>query len=168
MQYVQIAGADHVPQLQRRKETMHLFATFLRDEPVDQLPGIIPFSPEQIQQLERRGEERIQVQDSQRFLSHRHSDLILKAEIVDMNFFGVLLELDVEQAVCATAYPRDLALHLEDEVGEFQIECLIFEQDDTQLRALFKHGSFEVAERLLRFVQMQKVLSQTEVFDAAI
>jgi len=79
-----------------------------------------------------------------------------------------LLELDVEQAVCATAYPRDLALHLEDEVGEFQIECLIFEQDDTQLRALFKHGSFEVAERLLRFVQMQKVLSQTEVFDAAI
>ncbi len=168
MQYVQIAGADHVPQLQRRKETMHLFATFLRDEPVDQLPGIIPFSPEQIQQLERRGEERIQVQDSQRFLSHRHSDLILKAEIVDMNFFGVLLELDVEQAVCAAAYPRDLALHLEDEVGEFQIECLIFEQDDTQLRALFKHGSFEVAERLLRFVQMQKVLSQTEVFDAAI
>lgn len=168
MQYVQIAGADHVPQLQRRKETMHLFATFLRDEPVDQLPGIIPFSPEQIQQLERRGEERIQVQDSQRFLSHRHSDLILKAEIVDMNFFGVLLELDVEQAVCATAYPRDLALHLEDEAGEFQIECLIFEQDDTQLRALFKHGSFEVAERLLRFVQMQKVLSQTEVFDAAI
>lgn len=168
MQYVQIAGADHVPQLQRRKETMHLFATFLRDEPVDQLPGIIPFIPEQIQQLERRGEERIQVQDSQRFLSHRHSDLILKAEIVDMNFFGVLLELDVEQAVCATAYPRDLALHLEDEVGEFQIECLIFEQDDTQLRALFKHGSFEVAERLLRFVQMQKVLSQTEVFDAAI
>ena len=168
MQYVQIAGADHVPQLQRRKETMHLFATFLRDEPVDQLPGIIPFSPEQIQQLERRGEERIQVQDSQRFLSHRHSDLILKAEIVDMNFFGVLLELDAEQAAHATTYPRDLALHLEDETGEFQIECLIFEQDDTQLRALFKHGSFEVAERLLRFVQMQKVLSQTEVFDAAI
>ncbi len=168
MQYVQIAGADHVPQLQRRKETMHLFATFLRDEPVDQLDGIIPFTREQIQQLERRGEERIQVQDSQRFLSHRHSDLILKAEIVDMNFFGVLLELDAEQAAHATTYPRDLALHLEDETGEFQIECLIFEQDDTQLRALFKHGSFEVAERLLRFVQMQKVLSQTEVFDAAI
>ncbi|PWF32252.1 alpha/beta hydrolase, partial [Yersinia pestis] len=72
-----------------------------------------------------------------------------------------LLELDVEWAVCAATYPRDLALHLEDEAGEFQIECLIFEQDDTQLRALFKHGSFEVAERLLRFVQMQKMLSQT-------
>ncbi|MCP5774772.1 alpha/beta hydrolase, partial [Klebsiella pneumoniae] len=103
---------------------MHLFATFLRDEAVDQLDGIIPFTREQIQQLERRGEERIQVQDSQRFLSHRHSDLILKAEIVDMNFFGVLLELDPVQAVRAAAYPRDLALHLEDAAGEFQIECL--------------------------------------------
>lgn len=61
MQYVQIASADHVPQLQRRKETMHLFATFLRDEPVDQLEGIIPFTREQMLKLERRGEDRIPV-----------------------------------------------------------------------------------------------------------
>ena len=168
MQYVQIAGADHVPQLQRRKETMHLFASFLRDEAVDQLEGIIPFTREQMQQLERRGEERIQVQDSQRFLTHRHSDLVLNAEIIDLNFFGVLLELDAEQAAHGAAYPRDMALHLEDEAGEFQIECLIFEQDDTQLRALFKHGSFDVAERLLRFIQVQKLLSHAEVFDTAI
>lgn len=72
-----------------------------------------------------------------------------------MNFFGVLLELDPVQAGAA-ACPTWLGLHLEDEVGEFQIECLIFEQDDTQLRALFKHGSFEVAERLLAFVKQQK------------
>lgn len=168
MQYVQIASADHVPQLQRRKETMHLFATFLRDEPVDQLEGIIPFTREQMQQIERRGEERITVQDPQRYLSHRHSDLVLKAEIVDMNFFGVLLELGPGLTDQAAAYPRDLALHLEDEEGEFKIECLIFEHDDTQLRALFKHGSFDVAERLLRFVQKEKALQQAEVFDAVI
>ena len=168
MQYVQIASADHVPQLQRRKETMHLFATFLRDQPVDQLEGIIPFTREQMQQIERRGEERITVQDPQRYLSHRHSDLVLKAEIVDMNFFGVLLELEPGLTDQAAAYPRDLALHLEDEEGEFKIECLIFEHDDTQLRALFKHGSFDVAERLLRFVQKEKALQQAEVFDAVI
>jgi len=168
MQYVQIASADHVPQLQRRKETMHLFATFLRDEPVDQLEGIIPFTREQMQQIERRGEERITVQDPQRYLSHRHSDLVLKAEIVDMNFFGILLELEPGLTDQAAAYPRDLALHLEDEEGEFKIECLIFEHDDTQLRALFKHGSFDVAERLLRFVQKEKALQQAEVFDAVI
>ena len=168
MQYVQIASADHVPQLQRRKETMHLFATFLRDEPVNQLEGIIPFTREQMQQIERRGEERITVQDPQRYLSHRHSDLVFKAEIVDMNFFGVLLELEPGLTDQAAAYPRDLALHLEDEEGEFKIECLIFEHDDTQLRALFKHGSFDVAERLLRFVQKEKALQQAEVFDAVI
>ncbi|MEK5754391.1 alpha/beta fold hydrolase [Acinetobacter variabilis] len=168
MQYVQIASADHVPQLQRRKETMHLFATFLRDEPVDQLEGIIPFTREQMQQIERRGEERITVQDPQRYLSHRYSDLILKAEIIDMNFFGVLLELEPGLTDQAAAYPRDLALHLEDEEGEFKIECLIFEHDGTQLRALFKHGSFDVAERLLRFVQKEKALQQAEVFDAVI
>lgn len=168
MQYVQIASADHVPQLQRRKETMHLFATFLRDEPVDQLEGIIPFTREQMQQIERRGEERITVQDPQRYLSHRHSDLVFKAEIVDMNFFGVLLELEPGLTDQAAAYPRDLALHLEDEEGEFKIECLIFEHDGTQLRALFKHGSFDVAERLLRFVQKEKALQQAEVFDAVI
>ncbi|WP_180032096.1 MULTISPECIES: alpha/beta fold hydrolase [unclassified Acinetobacter] len=168
MQYVQIASADHVPQLQRRKETMHLFATFLRDEPVDQLEGIIPFTREQMQQIERRGEERITVQDPQRYLSHRHSDLVLKAEIVDMNFFGVLLELEPGLTDQAAAYPRDLALHLEDEEGEFKIECLIFEHDGTQLRALFKHGSFDVAERLLRFVQKEKAIQQAEVFDAVI
>ena len=49
-----------------------------------------------------------------------------------------------------------MALHLEDEEGEFKIECLIFDVVDTQVRALFKHGSFELAERLLRFVQRQK------------
>ena len=168
MQYVQIASADHVPQLQRRKETMHLFATFLRDEPVDQLEGIIPFTREQMQQIERRGEERITVQDPQRYLSYRHSDLVFKAEIVDMNFFGVLLELEPGLTDQAAAYPRDLALHLEDEEGEFKIECLIFEHDDTQLRALFKHGSFDVAERLLRFVQKEKAIQQAEVFDAVI
>jgi hypothetical protein len=79
-----------------------------------------------------------------------------------------LLELDAEQAARGAAYPRDMALHLEDAEGEFQIECLIFEQDDTQLRALFKHGSFDVAERLLRFIQVQKLLSHAEVFDTAI
>lgn len=168
MQYVQIAGADHVPQLQRRRETMHLFSVFLRDQAIDLLEGIIPFTRQQMQELECRGEERIPVQDSQRFLSHRHSGLVLGAEIVDLSFFGVLLELDAGLTHQAAAYPRDLALHLEDEDGEFKMECLIFEHDDSQLRALFKHGSFELAERLLRFVQHQNILQQTGAVDMVV
>lgn len=168
MQYVQIANADHVPQLQRRKETMHLFATFLRGEDLDQVDGVIPFTREQMQQIERRGEERSSVQDSQHFLSHRHSALQLEANIVDINFFGVLLEMNEGDAERAAALPRDLALHLEDEQGEFKIECLIFEHDDQYVRALFKHGSFEVAERLGNYLEQQKVLMTADAFDAVI
>ena len=49
-----------------------------------------------------------------------------------------------------------MALHLEDEEGELKVECLIFEATDQGVRALFKHGYFEVADRLLKFITHQK------------
>ena len=125
MQYAQILGADHVPQLQRRKETMKLFATFLRDEPIDQVEGVRAFDREEMKLIERRGEARISVQEPDRFLSHRHSDLTIDVQIVDLNFFGVLLRVDAAQVDTLMQYPRDLALHLEDAEGEFKIECLM-------------------------------------------
>lgn len=161
MQFAMIANADHVPQLQRRKETMNLFATYLRGEAIQNLEGILPMSREQMAKIDRRGEERIQIEQPLTHLSHRHSDLRMSAEVVDLNYFGVLLNVgNSVLAQQAAQYPRDLALHLQDEEGEFTIECLIFESSDSQLRALFKHGSFEVAERLLNFVKWQKAKMQ--------
>lgn len=156
MEFAMIANADHVPQLQRRKETMSLFATFLQSQSIDIVEGIIPMTRAQLLTLERRGEERIAVQNPMTVLTHRHSELRLPTHIIDLNFFGVLLEFAEGLTVKAEQYPRDLALHLEDDEGQFKIECLIFAVDSTQIRALFKHGSFEVAERLLRYVQRQK------------
>ena len=156
MEFAMIANADHVPQLQRRKETMSLFATFLQGQSIQTVEGIIPMTRAQLLTLERRGEERIAVQKPMTVLTHRHSDLQLPTHIVDLNFFGVLLEFTQGAAEKAAQYPRDLALHLEDEEGRFKIECLIFEVYPTRVRALFKHGSFDVAERLLRYVQRQK------------
>jgi hypothetical protein len=46
-----IANADHVPQLQRRKETMSLFTSFLKGESIQNLDGIIPMTREQMQKL---------------------------------------------------------------------------------------------------------------------
>lgn len=167
MQYVQIAAADHVPQLQRRKETMRLFATFLRDENVNELEGVIPFTREQMQTIERRGEARVKVLNPLTHLSHRHSDLSLHVSVVNINFFGVLLELDPNMGAIAAQYPRDLALHLEDEQGEFQIECLIFEHKNDHVRALFKHGSFDIAERLFNFVQAQTTRPKVSIAELA-
>ena len=156
MQFAMIANADHVPQLQRRKETMTLFATFLQGESIQDVEGIIPMTRAQLLTMERRGEERIQVKNPQTQLTDRHSDLQIATQIVDLNFFGVLLSFTEGLTAKAEQYPRDLALHLKDEEGPFKIECLIFEVSSTQIRALFKHGSFELAERLLRFVGRQK------------
>ena len=161
MEFAMIANADHVPQLQRRKETMNLFATFLSDESIQDLDGIIPMTRAQLLTMERRGEARIRVQNPQSHLQYRHSDLKIATHIVDLNFFGVLLDFEnAALAAQAAQFERDMALELQDEEDSFSIECLIFESQGQQLRALFKHGSFEVAERLLRCVERQKAAAQ--------
>ena len=161
MEFAMIANADHVPQLQRRKETMNLFATFLSDESIQDLDGIIPMTRAQLLTMERRGEARIRVQNPQSHLQYRHSDLKIATHIVDLNFFGVLLDFEnAALAAQAAQFERDMALELQDEEGSFSIECLIFESQGQQLRALFKHGSFEVSERLLRYMERQKAAAQ--------
>lgn len=162
MEFALIANADHVPQLQRRKETMRLFSTYLSGGDVGQLEGIIPMSRAQMHLMERRGEERIRVKQPLTFMSHRHSTLVAQVEIININFFGVLLEVKEPKKTQEVArYARDMSLHLEDAEGQFSIECLIFEMKSHQLRILFKHGSFDVADRFLSYLAQQKVPSLT-------
>ena len=157
MEFALIANADHVPQLQRRKETMNLFTTFLKGESINNLDGIISMTREQMKQIERRGEARIPVLQPITKLSHRHLDTEVMVNVVDITFFGVYLKLhDLEQLNFVSQHPRDLALHLADEEGEFKIECLNFDATEQGLRILFKHGSFEIADRLSRFIERQK------------
>ena len=156
MEFAMIANADHVPQLQRRKETMHLFATYLRGESIQSLEGIINLTRAQLLTMERRGEPRIQVSQPFTRLTHRFLDVQFATEIEDLNFFGLMLKFHHQDSQRVVEYPRDLALHLKDDEGEFSIECLIFEAGETHVRALFKHGSFNVAERLLRYIQRQQ------------
>ncbi len=157
MQFAMIANADHVPQLQRRKETMNLFTTYLKGQSLANLDGIIPMSREQMQKIERRGEERIHLTEPKTKFSHRLQATEVTVEIMDMNFFGALLEVEnLKQIDFVRDNPRDLALHFQDEEGVFQVECLIFDVTEHEVRLIFKHGSFDVAERLLKFVEYQK------------
>ena len=112
--------------------------------------------------MERRGEERIRVKQPLTFMSHRHSTLVAQVEIININFFGVLLEVKEPKKTQEVArYARDMSLHLEDAEWQFSIECLIFEMKSHQLRILFKHGSFDVADRFLSYLAQQKVPSLT-------
>ena len=179
MQFALVCNADHVPQLQRRKETLQLFVSFLRDEPLEQLEGIRLYDRADLQQMERRGEKRQQLRQSAARLTHRLDDQIqIPVTVVNINYFGVLLDAgSEEQAARLLTMPRDLSLHLtpplaavgdtpiadaadKSEVvnkteaadvitGSLVVELLIFEQAGQQVRALFKHGSFSTAERLI-------------------
>ncbi|WP_336733143.1 alpha/beta hydrolase [Acinetobacter pittii] len=158
MEFALIANADHVPQLQRRKETMSLFTSFLKGESIQNLDGIIPMTRDQMQKMERRGEERVPVLQPNTQLSHRECKTEVPVTIVDVTFFGIYLKMDdISQLDFVNDHPRDLAPHLEDEEGPFSIECLIFEATEQGIRALFKHGSFELADRLSRFIARQKL-----------
>ncbi|NHB56502.1 alpha/beta hydrolase [Acinetobacter sp. 194] len=157
VQFALIANADHVPQLQRRKETLNLFSHFLQAKPLNQVEGIIELNREQMSQLQQRGEDRIEIEHSHSFLTHREQQLQIDVDIININYFGVLMEMgDMQSLKRVTEYPRDLALHLQDEEGDFKVECLIFETQGTQVRALFKHGSFDVAERLFNFLEANR------------
>lgn len=156
VEFAMIANADHVPQLQRRKETMNLFTTFLKEESIAQVEGIIPLSREQMLNLERRGEDRISVAEPNTVMTHRTEDQTLQVEITDINYFGVLLKASSDDLDFIHQHSRDLALHLTDEAGEFKVECLIFEANEQGVRALFKHGYFDVADRLLKFIASEK------------
>ncbi len=176
MQFAMIADADHLPQLQRRKETMNLFTTFLKCEPIDKVEGIIALNREQLQNLERRGEARIALSEDRTCLRHAETDVEVAVRVQDINYFGVCLHLeDLELHPFVRKHPRDLALCLRDQDGEFQVECLIFEISCTempahlarsvepiQIRALFKHGSFEISERLLNLIAHEKHLLARE------
>lgn len=155
VEFALIANADHVPQLQRRKETMNLFTTFLKEQSIANVEGIIQLNREQMQNLERRGEERVPVLQSKTHMTHRVLTQVTDVEIVNINYFGVFFKIDRSDLPYINQNPRDLALHLHDDHGEFQVECLVFEATEQGVRALFKHGNFEIADRLLSFIQLQ-------------
>lgn len=163
MQFAMIANADHVPQLQRRKETMTLFTTYLKGESIHGLDGIINLTREDMQNMERRGEDRIQIGQPVRKLIHRHLQHEAAVVVNDLNYFGLSMMLSAEDAAFAEENTRDLALILNDEQGDFAIECLIFERNENNIRALFKHGSFENADRLLKFIAAEKLNLQTPI-----
>ena len=161
MQFALIENADHVPQLQRRKETMNLFATFLQGNDIAQVEGVRVLNREQMQNMERRGEARLQLKQSSYLIRHRvQPALQANVNVVDINFFGMLIETgSVEMAQKLLAQPRDMQLCLTDVDGqELALECLIFEAQGQRVRALFKHGNFENATRLQDLLKSDAVI----------
>lgn len=161
MQFALIKNADHVPQLQKRRETLELFTTFLRGESITHIDGIQPMTRDELKHMDRRGEKRVKLVNPVCAVTHRTKpEFKMTVEVVDLTYFGLLIEAgSVENAAALIAEPRDLSLHLpklnDDGTvtnAALAIECLIFQQVGTQVRALFKHGNFETSDHLYALV----------------
>jgi pimeloyl-ACP methyl ester carboxylesterase len=168
MQYAMIENSDHVPQLQKRRETMSLFTAFLRGEPIGELKGILAMDRAALEAMDRRGEVRVKLVRPVCQMTHRNRpDFHMTVNVINIAYFGVLIDAGSEaNAAVLIAEPRDLSLHLpsphvEGEVQEetsFLIECLIFEQDGQYVRALLKHGSFETSDRLMAMLNSDVII----------
>ena len=162
MQFALIENADHVPQLQRRKETMNLFAAFLQGNNIAEVEGIRVLNREQMKNMERRGEPRVELKQAKTMMRHRVlPELQPQVDVVNISFFGVLIDAgSTAIAKQLLAQPRDMTLLLTDADGEeLAIECLIFEVQGQCVRALFKHGNFENAARLLTLLKSDAVIA---------
>lgn len=161
--YAMIENADHVPQLQKRKETLALFTTFLANQPIDQLKNVRVLSKADMGNMERRSEQRVLVNSTHQ-LQHKKGKRTDDVQLIDVSFFGILFAADtIERAAFIFAENRDMLLTLHDEQGAFTLELLLFEQKARQIRALFKHGSFAKAERLKAYIEKLAAQNVTQL-----
>lgn len=145
-----IKGADHVAQLEKRDESVNMFATFLRGGDLRAVQGIDVLEREQYEHMERRGEPRfIPNNPNANVISFSAVDgslaIDMKVRIRDMSFFGCLLEFE-HTDFPLEKHARDLILCPEGTA--LRIEMFVFEQTENTMRCLFKHGSFVIAEEL--------------------
>ena len=149
-----VEGADHVPQLEKRDESVAMFSAFLRGEDVGKVPGIRTLTREECLGMDRRGELRYRPHNPQaQVVSFSHVDgmpqIDAQVEIADFNFFGCLLRHE-HPLVYVREHNLDLILCLPD--SPLRIETMVIDQGEGWLRCFFLHGSFAIAEELKKLL----------------
>lgn len=161
--FVLINDADHLPQLQRREESLELFSAFLNGRPLSAVKGIRVFPKGSYDNLERRRSERLVPHcDIGRLVSEsRVGDQFRfdqPVQLVDINFFGCKLKLS-NPGFSLADHGRDCSLFLRS--PELQLELLVFEYEEGgYLRCLFKHGNIATAERFVELLRHDDYFAQ--------
>ncbi len=152
MQFAVINDTDHLPQLQRRKETMGLFIAFFKAEPLEALPGVTLKTREQLLASERRRDERI-----------NPSNMVVpittpagngNVQVLNYSYHGALLQVS-DSAMLAALKAHDRACAITFDEG-CSLELLAFEFDGPLVRVLFKHIAFAQSEALLAYIAANK------------
>ncbi|MDF1782011.1 MAG: alpha/beta hydrolase [Alcanivoracaceae bacterium] len=149
-QFALIEGADHLPQLEKREQSLELFSSFLNGRPLENVQGVKVYPHGTYDKLERRRSERLVPCNSRgRMISEsRIGDQFRfdqQVKVIDINFFGCLLKLE-RPGFSLADHARDCTLYITS--PELKLELLAFDYDDAgYVRCLFKHGNIEQAER---------------------
>lgn len=147
--FVLIEGADHLPQLEKREESLELFSAFLNGRSLEQVAGVRVYPRGTYERLERRRSERLAPCNSRgRMVSEsRIGDQFRfdqQVKVVDISFFGCLLKLE-RPGFSLADHARDCTLYMTS--PELTLELLVFDYDDAgHVRCLFKHGNIAQAE----------------------
>jgi hypothetical protein len=147
--FVLIEGADHLPQLEKREQSLELFSSFLNGRPLEQVDGVRVYPRGSYERLERRRSERLVPCNSRgRMVSEsRIGDQFRfdqQVKVVDISFFGCLLKLE-RPGFSLADHARDCTLYMTS--PELTLELLVFDYDDAgHVRCLFKHGNIAQAE----------------------
>lgn len=150
--FVLIDDADHLPQLERREESLELFSAFLRGVPLETLKGITVVPKAEIAKLERRTHARvIPCNTTARLTSESMIGDAFRfdrpARIIDISFVGCCLQVQSPHSLAEHA--RDLTLHLSS--PEFSFDVLVFEyNEEGVIRCIFKHADIPKTERWLQ------------------
>ncbi len=167
--FVLIEGADHLPQLEKRDESLELFSAFLRGVPLEEVGGVRVVPKSQIGSLERRGHERVvPCNTSARVTSESKIGDAFRFDqpvrVVDISFFGCYLQVLSPHSLAE--HTRDLTLHLQ--APEFSRDLLVFDYNEQgYMRCIFKHGNINEAERWAEMLKdpawfIRKPLSDAE------
>ncbi|MBQ0755167.1 MAG: alpha/beta hydrolase [Gammaproteobacteria bacterium] len=145
-----IEGADHLPQLEKREQSLELFSSFLTGKSLVGVNGVRVYPRGSYDNLERRRSERLvpcntrgRMTSESRVGDQFRFDQQVK--VIDINFFGCLLKLE-RPGFSLLDHARDCTLYLNS--PELKLELLAFDYDTAgYVRCLFKHGNIEQAER---------------------
>jgi len=163
--FVLIDGADHLPQLERREESLELFSAFLNGRSLNDVAGIRVFPKGSYDRLERRRSDRLvpcntrgRVVSESRVGNQFRFDQQVK--VVDISFFGCLLKL-TKPGFSLADHARDCTLYMVS--PELKLELLVFDYDaEGNLRCLFKHGNIAAAEHFAKLLKDDNYFLQVD------
>lgn len=150
-QFALIENADHLPQLERRDETMQLFNEFFSGRSIHNLKSIINFKREHLDKIALRGAPRFTLENSfATIYSKTDSNFVHPIVISDVSFSGCAIHLKTQSGLFTVDDCKGYLL----EIPEFKerFELIVFENDAGKVRCIFKHYDMKLAERFANWL----------------